>query len=460
MKNQVYVIGLITSLATIYTACQDDSGSARRKKFFGANASGELTTVDVEAASTEEDGELALAGDAVNKMKLKVRCDNVPEEVVEDSQFDLPVGATNCKAKLVSIKIGDKNYIEPVGGSGFTHYLAKDTGKLVNEADAKDILFVKVKQQLPTPLKVNSGVQYVYSNVTQFDTVEVEHAELPTQGSNSGIASPKLKVSKAFIGTYGGLNIVLKCDDAADFVGDGVTSLTCGGVEIKKDSILDFALVPFTTKLAKPSDTELKSLIPEKEYLNYNDRKGIYSPTNKTITFNFGIKKKEKQVFVARAKNNAGQQSFAYGFVKFDGIPTLAVAACPAQGDQANFILESVQGGTNMGTWKDTSNCWLWMRPDTKKVKSLERFKQCPAIKAGETVEHRTLPYYTEFKAARDRKLVELAKGPAPKLGDDLDKTFWLAGGRVFNAADGSVREVKDVKPNETHNVLCVLKRD
>ena len=132
MKNQVYVIGLITSLATIYTACQDDSGSMRRKKFSGANGSGEMTTVDVEAASTEEDAELALAGEAVKSMKLKVSCDNVAEQVVEDSQFDLPVGATNCKAKLVSIKIGDKNYVEPVGGSGFDHYLAKDTGKFVN----------------------------------------------------------------------------------------------------------------------------------------------------------------------------------------------------------------------------------------------------------------------------------------------------------------------------------------
>jgi hypothetical protein len=88
MKNQGYVIGLIASLATIYTACQDDSDSARRKKFFGADGSGELTSVDVEAAPADEDIQLSLDGDTqlsldgdaqlalasqpVQSMKLKV----------------------------------------------------------------------------------------------------------------------------------------------------------------------------------------------------------------------------------------------------------------------------------------------------------------------------------------------------------------------------------------------------
>jgi len=459
MRNQVYVIGLVTSLATIYTACQDDSGSMRRKKFFGANGSGEMTTVDVEAGSTEEDAELSLAGEAVKSMKVKVSCDNVAEQVVEDSQFDLPVGATNCKAKLVSIKIGDKNYIEPVGGSGFDHYLAKDTGKFVNEADPKDMLFAKVKQQLPSPLKPNSGVQYVYSNVTQFDAVEVGSTAIPAQTqAQEAVPAPKIKVVKAFFGPYGGLNVVIQCTAPEGYVGTGtdVDTLKCGGVDVSK---MKYAVAKQAEK--NLSDAEIVALIKDSEFKDTKSLSGLYSLTDKTVTLNFGKKDKTTQVFVTRLTEPGKSAGYAYGFLKMSAAAaTLAQAACPAQGAQANFVHEGVQFSNKMGTWKDTSNCWLWMRPETKKVKSADRFKQCPKVKLGETLEHRTLPYFTEFKAARDRKLVELAKGPAPKLGEDLDKTFWLAGGRVFNVADGSVREVKDIRPNETHSVLCVLKRD
>ena len=116
MKSTVYVVGLMTSVATFLVACSDDYDSAKRKKFFGPGVGGEYTTVDVEAASTAQDGMFALAGESVQTMKLKVSCDNIPEEVVEDNQFDLPVGAKNCKAKLVSLKIGDKTYVEPAAG--------------------------------------------------------------------------------------------------------------------------------------------------------------------------------------------------------------------------------------------------------------------------------------------------------------------------------------------------------
>ena len=120
-----------------------------------------------------------------------------------------------------------------------------------------------------------------------------------------------------------------------------------------------------------------------------------------------------------------------------------------------------VQLDKNLGRWRDTSNCWIWMRPETDKVFSAERFKKCPKLKNGATEAQLTLPYFTEMKAAWDRKIVDLAKGVAPGLGNDLATgTFWLAGGRVFNMQDGTVREVKDIKPGEKHSVLCVIKKD
>ena len=341
-----------------------------------------------------------------------------------------------------------------MGGSGFTHYLAKDTGKLVNEADAKDRLFVKVKQQLPSPLKANSGVQYVYSNVTQFDTVEVAHTPVDTLSNGTGLVSPQLKVAKAYIGPQDGLNVQVECKVGTGFEGSDVSALKCGDVEISK---IRFSIAVQDEKTLNPE--QLSSLSKSEKFLK--DMPGSsYLVATKMITLNFGVPwQKKTHVFIASLKQD-NQAAYAYGFIKLSGMATLAVEACPAQGAQANFVHEGVQFSNKMGIWKDTSNCWLWTRPETKKVKSADRFKQCPAVKPGETLEHRTLPYYTEFKAAWDRKLVELTKGPAPKLGEDLDKTFWLAGGRVFNGADGSVREVKDVKPNETHNVLCVRKRD
>jgi len=472
MKNQVYVIGLIASLATIYTACQDDSGSMRRKKFFGANGSGEMTTVDVEAAPSGEDAlgltddvqlgltndaQLALAGQAVKSMKVKVSCDNVAEEIVEDNQFDLPVGATNCKAKLVAIKIGDKNYVEPVGGSGFTHYLAKDTGKLANEADAKDILFVKVKQQLPSPLKANSGVQYVYSNLTQFDSVEIADGRIDeTIKPKEVSASPKVKVSRAFFGPYGGLNVVIQCTDAAGYVGTDKNSLKCGDVDVSK---MKYAIAKQPEKAL--TNAEIEKLIQESQFQDKKDLHDSYSPTEKTLKLNFGEKAKQTYVFVVRLTEAGKSPGYSYGFLKMNAVATAAVTTCPAQGDQANFVQHSLQGSNKSAFWKDTSNCWIWARSDTKKVKKAERFKQCAAVTVGANLEHPTVPYAAELKDARDRKLMEIAKGPAPKLGEDLDKTFWTASGRVFNAADGSVREAeKGAEKTEVHGVLCVLRRD
>jgi hypothetical protein len=178
------------------------------------------------------------------------------------------------------------------------------------------------------------------------------------------------------------------------------------------------------------------------------------------MKLNFGVPKERNTHIMVASLTSGTNTSYAYGFIRLAGANILNVAECAAQGTQANFIQHSVNAN-DRGKWQDTSNCWVWQRVITNKVKSTERFKQCPAIKAGEQVQHRTLPYFTEMKAARDRNIHVLAKGAAPALGANIgQETFWLAGGRVFNMKDGSVRAVKAIKPNEKHHVLCVIKRD
>jgi hypothetical protein len=457
MKSTVYVVGLVTSVATMFVACSGDYDSAKRKKFFGPGVGGEYTTVDVEAASTAQDGMFALAGESVQTMKLKVSCDNIPEEVVEDNQFDLPVGAKNCKAKLVSLKIGDKTYVEPAAGLGFSHYLKNDVAKFTNEADSKETVYVKVKQQLPSPLTANPSVQYVYSAVTQFDTIDADNAAIDATPSTLGVAPPKVKASKAFIGPHGGLNVHIECTATGGFEGTLLDNLKCDGVDVKT---MRFG-VALNDETAAVKDTYLATIktnpIDPKSGIS-----GIYMPSAKVISLNFGVPKERKTHILVASRSSGAATSYAYGFIRLGGTKVLDIGECAAQGTQANFVQDAVQlGADNRGHWRDTSNCWVWQRVITTKVKSAARFKECPALKAGDQVQHRTLPYYTEMKAARDRNIHVLAKGAAPALGANIDQeTFWLAGGRVFDMKDGSVRSVKDVKPNEQHHVLCVHKRD
>ncbi|MEI6833641.1 MAG: hypothetical protein WCL28_06580 [bacterium] len=456
MKSTVYVVGLMTSVATFLVACSGDYDSAKRKKFFGPGVGGEYTTVDVEAAPTAQEGMFALAGESVQTMKLKVSCDGIAEEAVEDSEFDLPVGARNCKAKLVSIKLGEKTYVEPAAGLGFSHYLKNDVAKFANQADAKDVIYVKVKEQLPSPLTANPSVQYVYSAVTQFDTVDADNAPIDvTLSSVGGVAAPQVKVSKAYIGTLGGLNVHIECTATGGFQGTLRDNLKCGGIDVKT---MKFG-VELKGEATAVTDVELAK-VKTRAISTFSENSFEYIAASKTMKLNFGAPKERNTHIIVASLTSGTSTSYAYGFIRLTGTNMLNVAECAAQGTQANFIQNSVNAN-DRGKWQDTSNCWVWQRVITNKVTSSERFKQCPAIKAGEQVQHRTLPYFTEMKAARDRNIHVLAKGVAPALGENLDQeTFWLAGGRVFNMKDGSVRSVKDIRPNEKHNVLCVTKRD
>lgn len=460
MKNFTYAVGILTSSVILVTSCANEQDSSRRKKFFGPSGMDEYTTVDVEAASTAEDGMFALAGESVQSMKLKVSCDGIAEEVVEDSQFDLPVGAKNCKAKLIAIKIGTKNYVEPATGSGFEHYLKNDIGKLVNEANPKEVIYLRVKEQLPSPLTANASVQYAYSAVTQFDTIDADNAAIEPEAKPQGVAAPEVKVSKAFIGPHGGLNVHVECTAAAGFEGTTIDNLKCGGADIKS---MKFAVEPQAEGVVtKERLAEITAKAHQVADFSKNSKSAMYSLSAKVITLNFGKLKDRKTQILVASRSQGNVASYSYGFIRLNGTKVLNIGECPAQGAQANFIQDGVQlDSANVGLWRDTSNCWIWQRVITTKVKSKERFKQCPALKAGEKIQHRTLPYFKELKAARERNIHVLGKGVAPGLGANIDQeTFWLAGGRVFDMKDGSVREVKDIKANEEHHILCVTKRE
>jgi hypothetical protein len=457
MKSGLYVIGLVTSVVAFVTACAGDNDNAKRKKFFGPGSGNEFTTVDVEAASSEEDSGLSLAGEAAESLKLKVSCDGITEEIVEDSKFDLPVGQKNCKAKLVSIKIGDKTYVEPAGGSGFDHYLKNDRGRLVNQADSKDILYVRVKRQLPSPLTANANVEYVYSAVTQFDTIEASTAEVAQSASASTVGeAPKVKAVKAMINTYNELVLHIECTASPGFQGATVDVLTCEG---KKLADMKFATA-IQDEGTYTSATRLAAVMRTGKAAKQFGRSSYVAET-KQVYLNFGSAAERKtRIFVASLTSGTNV-GYAFGFIKLNGTSTHSVGECQAQGSRANFVEGGIRIRDNVGRWEDTSNCWVWMRPETGKVSSRDRFKTCPKITNDATPRHLTLPYFTEIKAARDRNIQVIGKGAAPKLGATIDEeTFWLAGGRVFNMKDGTVRELKDIKPGEKHSVLCVKKKD
>jgi hypothetical protein len=291
MKSGLYVIGLVTSVVAFVTSCAGDNDNARRKKFFGPGSGNEFTTVDVEAAATEDDGGLSLAGAPAQNLKLKVSCDGIAEQVVEDAQFDLPVGAKNCKVKLVSMKIGDKTYVEPAGGSGFIHHLKRDAGKLVNSANAKEFIYVTVKKSLPSPLTADSSVQYAYSAVDQFDTIEASTAEVDPDVNVSNNDAPKLKAVKASIGLQRGLNIRVQCTAGSGFEGTDINTLTCDG---KSVSVMKFAV-----DIAKESKTYsaadlAKIIFPDVATASVRGKKAVelpgasYLSDVKQINLNFG----------------------------------------------------------------------------------------------------------------------------------------------------------------------------
>jgi hypothetical protein len=462
MKSGLYVIGLVTSVVAFVTACAGDNDNSRRKKFFGPGSGNEFTTVDVEAAATEDDDGLSLAGTAAQNLKLKVSCDGIAEQVVEDAQFDLPVGAKNCKVKLVSMKIGDKTYVEPASGSGFTHHLKRDAGKLVNSANAKEFIYVTVKKSLPSPLTADSSVQYAYSAVDQFDTIEASTAEVDPDVGVAALDAPKLKAVKAAIGLGRGLNIALECTAGSGFEGTDINTLKCDN---KSVSVMKFAVDIAGKENKQYTANELANIVfPTRGKKAIELPGASYSKDTKRLHLNFGVVAagdKKTRVLAISSAEKREDSGYAFGLIKLNGAATLNLGECAAQGANPNFIEETVSLKTGVGTWRDTSNCWQWMRIETAKVLSKDRFSKCGTIRNLHKMHRLTLPYFTEMKAARDRNIHVLGKGAAPKLGATIDEeTFWLAGGRVFNMKDGSVKEVKDVQAGEKHSVLCVIKRD
>lgn len=457
MNHRVYVVGLVTLLSSMFVACSGDADSSKRKRF-SAQGAFEYTTVDVEAASA--DGRtasgLSLTSAPIKTMKLKVSCDGIPEEVVEDDQFELPVGARNCKAKLVSLNVGDKTYVEPANGSGFEHYLKKDTGKFVNEKDPNDFIYLTVKKSLPSPLVPNSTVEYQFSAVDQFETIDASTAEVDSEIKVLSSESPKLKAISAMIGQYRGLNIIVQCTAGAGFVGNDVKSLVCGD---QKLSEMKFAVaVREEGELNSDQLRQIMATAPARLATALAGSK--YLVESKQLHLNFGRVEPgdvKTRVFIASLGTGAST-GYSYGFIRLKNAKTHGMAECPEQGNRPNFIEDQVRLKDGVGVWTDTSNCWNWMRVETKKVASGKRDDECVIEKQGSKTHQLSLPFFGELRDARNRNIHVLAKGAAPKLGANVDQeTFWTAGGRVFNMKDGTVRKAN---VGEVHGVLCVIRKD
>lgn len=458
MNHRVYVVGLATLLSSMFVACSGDTDSSKRKRF-SATGAFDYTTVDVEAASsdgTSTSSSLSLTSAAMKTMKLKVSCDGIPEEVVEDDQFELPVGARNCKAKLVSINVGDKTYVEPASGSGFTHYLKRDVGKFVNDKDPNDFIFLTVKKSLPSPLVPDSTVEYQFSAVDQFDSIDATTAEVDSEIKFISSESPKLKAISAMIGQYRGLNIIVQCTAGAGFVGNDVKSLACGD---QKLADMKFAVAVREEGALSPEQLrQIMAAAPARLATSLAGAK--YLVDSKQLHLNFGRVEPsdvKTRVFIASLGTGAST-GYSYGYIRLKNAKTHAMAECPEQGARPNFIEDQVRLKDGVGVWTDTSNCWNWMRVETKKVNVGKRDDECIIEKQGSKTHQLSLPFFGELRDARNRNIHVLAKGTAPKLGANVDQeTFWTAGGRVFNMKDGTVRKAN---AGEVHGVLCVIRRD
>lgn len=451
MSSKIYTTALLSLLTIVANGCQDENDPYRGRRH-GASSRGDLASVDFEAANSQtSENSLSLAeGDVapVAAFKISVACDGVTPVEFDAAPFNLPAGATNCIAKLKSIKIGEKNYVEPAGGAGFTNYAVNEVGKFENEKDANDKLYVRVRKQLPSPLTADVAVQYDYSNIQSFETVQGTREGQDNVFTSGGANAPQIKATSAKL-SGNTLNVKLTCTDTAGFVGAGMADLTCAGVKVKDMKI---AIDGRATDDA-PKAEDLKSLI-QKSGKSISTL-GSFVAAEKSLLLGFKDVKDSQYYLIAAANGD----SYTYGFIKIGGGAIANVTKCPAQGNQANFVLEPASTIPGISEWRDTSNCNAWLRPTLLKVESSKRFALCRAATKGAPDGKLLLPYGADMKAAYDRNIKDLAFGDAPKLGDP-NTTFWMAGGRVFDMATGKFREVKDIKPHEEHSVVCFFRKN
>lgn len=452
MQGRIYAPALLAAFGLIVASCQGEQSSTRGKRS-STSGSDQWASVDFEAAVTQrEDQSLSLADNEeivkpVVAFKLIAECDDVEPLDVEAAPFDLPVGAKNCVAKLKAIKIGEKNYIEAADGTGFTKYAVGEVGKLVNDKDAKDVLYVRVIKQLPSPLTADATVQYDYSNIMSFDTIDGSREGIENTFASGGQNAPQIKVAAAKLQDNMSLQLSLSCIHPSGFVNSTMDQMTCGSDSVKS---MKLAVIEKKTD-ATPSSADLQAAINQKGK-EFSKISSNLLQENKQLRMNIPVADSPFYLVVI-----ANGTSNSYGFVRMKAGALAADAGCPAQGDQANFIHISTSTKHGLGRWKDTSNCNVWVRPTLEKVESSKRFAACKAADADEPAGIRLLPYGKDMKAAYARQIKDLAFGTAPKLGDQ-NLTFWMAGGRVFNMADGTFKEIKDIKPGEKHSILCFIK--
>jgi hypothetical protein len=261
-----------------------------------------------------------------------------------------------------------------------------------------------------------------------------------------GDSAPQIKLTAAQL-QINGLSLTLACTDAAGFTSATLADMKCAGANV---SSMKIAVSPRSSDAA-PTALELKEILNTGKLAK--DLKPEFNAADKTLKVQFANLKDSKYYLLVAANGN----SYTYGFVKMSGGTIAGASDCKTRDAAAKFTLKEVDAVTGLGHWIENGNCNIWLRPTLEKVVASKRLTICPAAKTGQPAGKILLPYGADMKAVYDKNIKEFAFGAAPKLGDQ-NTTFWMAGGRVFDMATGKFRELKDIKQNEQHSILCFIK--
>ena len=315
-----------------------------------------------------------------------------------------------------------------------THFRAKDHGILVNEANPEDKLFVKVLKQLPDVVTKEAVVQYLFSNVSRFDTVVGTRADVGSDLVTVGIESPKFKVTGARLHAKG-MNIRLLCTEKEGFIVKD-KDVYCGSNTV---SGYKFALI---AKAEGAPQANLQKIIGESGK-SVPALASVFVPDTKTLVLAFkDLPTANSYLFIAEK-----QSSYTYGFIKLlPGTITVQPLKPEPQGNPPNFYFFGFHV-EQRPVWRENATARFWSRPSSAKFLVGARGLACRSVGL-------RVPTHSDFYNAWKSNIVDLAGGNQENSMGDLKTTFWLAGGSVFDLRNGTARRPE--KADEKHSILCV----
>lgn len=439
LKNVNWSVSFLTCFLV---GCQGETASIGGQSKSADRTDGTPVSITFEAntADDDDDDSLSLADREAKEFKIQVQCEGIPAVEIDTVPFNLPAGARKCVAKLKSLKLGDKRYIEPSAGSGMTHFRARDHGILVNEANPEDKLFVKVLKQLPDVVTKEAVVQYLFSNVSRFNTVVGTRADVGSDLVTVGNESPKLKVTGARLHAKG-MNVRLVCTDNGGFVGDNVKDkdVYCGS---KEDTISGYKFALIAKAEGALTQANLQKIISESGK-SVPAIASVFVPDTKTLVLAFkDLPTANSYLFIAEK-----QGSYTYGFIKLlPGNITVQPLKPEPQGNPPNFYFFGFHV-EQRPVWRENATARFWSRPSSAKFLVGARGLACRS--AGLRV-----PTHSDFYNAWKSNIVDLTGGDQKNSMGDLKTTFWLAGGSVFDLRNGTA--LRPINGQERHSILCV----